>query len=807
VPLSGSVSQAARWAAWSAVAYVAITCVIGRHVLAAVGTAIASDPGDPILNAAILAWNAVHVPWTEAWSQFPIFYPTADALTLSEHLLGVSLIATPIYWITGNPLTAYNLTLLLSYPLSGLAMYALVWRLTGQPSPGYGGARAGAAFLAGLAFAFAPYRASQLPHIQVLIVFWAPLALLGLHGFINSAGPPSAEPAPYSRARDTWAGFRGGAGTTPRTRLRWLLLFAICWMLQGASNSYFLVYFSVVAGLWVLWFVIAKRRWRDAGLVAAATAVASLPLMPILYRYLVAQRELGLARNLGEIAAFGADIAAPLCAPPVLTFWGWLRVACGQEGELFAGTALLVLCLAGAIRASGAGGASGAVVLERRVLRVARRVAIAIAAVYIAIAISVLVIGPWRFDLGWVRASASSPDKPMSTALALLLIALVLSSWFRAVVRRGSTTTFYLGAAIVCWVLSWGPFPRLFGADALYQAPFAVLLQLPGVGGLRVPARFWMMTVMCLVIFMGLVVAQLVTRWSRRTAAIFLAAAACALAADGWMTIPTAAVPAAAADAAALKGATVLVLPLGDLAPDVAAVYHAVTGGWSSVNGYSGYEPGYYEALRTLSRAEDETLFEPFVERGDLHVVTPERQYRMPRRAAVQRRPPELGQRVGIAGLTASCSPEELAYASDGNLQTRWVCGIQTAEHQITIDLGQLTRAGAVVHTLGAVAADFPRQLLIETSPDGETWATAWQGSPAAAVLFATMDAPRITRVVLPFPPRAARYVRLRQVAELEVWTGTTNFAVLRSHLTTRYFSSTQRATTPSFQPIFLPSS
>ena len=44
-----------------------------------------------------------------------------------------------------------------------------------------------------------------------------------------------------------------------------------------------------------------------------------------------------------------------------------------------------------------------------------------------------------------------------------------------------------------------------------------------------------------------------------------------------------------------------LALPVGDLYPDLASAYRAVMGGWQSINGYSGYEPGYYEALRTLS--------------------------------------------------------------------------------------------------------------------------------------------------------------------------------------------------------------
>ena len=92
----------------------------------------------------------------------PIFHPTPDVLTFSEHLLGISVIATPLHWITGNALATYNLTLLLLYPLCGLAMFALVYRLT-RSAP--------AAFLAGLAFAFAPYRVAHLPHIQLLAVF------------------------------------------------------------------------------------------------------------------------------------------------------------------------------------------------------------------------------------------------------------------------------------------------------------------------------------------------------------------------------------------------------------------------------------------------------------------------------------------------------------------------------------------------------------------------------------------------------------------------------------------------------------
>jgi hypothetical protein len=760
-------------------AYVAITCLMGRHVLGSPATAIASDPGDPVLNAAILAWNATHVPWTDAWFQFPIFHPTADALTLSEHLLGVSVIATPIYWLTGSPAIAYNLTLLLSYPLSALAMYALVWRLTRSSS---------AAFVSGLAFAFAPYRSSQLPHIQMLAVFWAPLALLGLHAFADHEPP-----------RLWWRG---------RGRWGWLALFAVCWALQGAANGYMLVYFSVLVAGWVLWFLIARGRWRDAGLVAAAAAAAALPLVPILYRYFTAQRRLGLSRNLGEIASFGADIAAPLCAPATLTFWGWLRVACAPEGELFLGVALAALCAVGTLRlrerehryeprshgdaepdvdsaSSRASAVLPALASRQRVpvLRFVQRLAVTIAIVFVGIAASVWLTGPWRVDLGWFRASASSADKPLSTALALLLIAWVISDRFRAAVMRGSASTFYLWAAVVCWVLSWGPFPRAFGTAVLYQAPYAWLLQLPGVGALRVPARFWMMTVLCLSVVAGLAVADALRRRAPRRSGIAVAIIAAGLLADVWVTIPVAPLPPPVADAGSLRAQTVLVQPMGRIDRDVGTVYHAVDQGFRAVNGFSGYEPPYYEALRTLSAAGDSVLLEPFLRLGALTIVDENGALRrMPVRPSQAQAPVPQGTRLAAQGRDASCSPEGMAYATDGDIETRWVCGVQNADHQVTFDLGRVAPVGSIVHALGALGADFPRQLIVETSTDGASWEPAWEGSPAAGVLIAAMEAPRLTRLVLPFTPRPAQYVRLRQtgrhernywsISEFEVWSG-----------------------------------
>src|SRR5215510_15135180 len=69
----------AMWAAAGiALVYVALTAFLGRDILAHLGSTITHDAGDPLLTAAILKWNATHVPLTNEWWQLPIFHPTPD---------------------------------------------------------------------------------------------------------------------------------------------------------------------------------------------------------------------------------------------------------------------------------------------------------------------------------------------------------------------------------------------------------------------------------------------------------------------------------------------------------------------------------------------------------------------------------------------------------------------------------------------------------------------------------------------------------------------------------------------------------
>ena len=279
------------------------TWPLGAHL----ASRIPHDPGDPVLNTYLLWWNATAVPLTAGWWNPPFFFPMRGALALSEHLAGLAPISSPVQWLGGNPVLAYNVSLLASYALSAWFAYLLVRRLTGSTIAGV---------CAGLAYGFAPYRAGQLAHLQVLSSHWLPLQLLAMHGYVSDG-------------RRRWLGVAGGA-----------------WLLQGLSNGYYLLFTPVLVALWLAWFPDWQRDRRRAVMLAGALAIASLPFVPLLLEYRAVHGALGLARGAEEIASFSARPASYLNPPHLLAFWAPRWVS--QEDALFPGITVLALIVAAA---------------------------------------------------------------------------------------------------------------------------------------------------------------------------------------------------------------------------------------------------------------------------------------------------------------------------------------------------------------------------------------------------------------------------------------------------------------------------
>ena len=273
---------------------------------------VAGDPGDPVFVTWLLWWNAQAVPLTERWWSPPIFYPLPGTLAFSEHLLGIAVFTTPLQLAGLNAIGAYNVALILSCWLSGFFAFLLGRRLTGSSLAGA---------VAGVAFAFAPYRAGQLSHLQVLTAQWMPLALFAMHRYMDER------------------------------RVRWLAIFAGAWLLQALSNGYFMLFFPVLIGLWLLWFISWRTDPRPGLMLAGTFVVSSLLLIPFLLKYRRVHSELGLGRQWGEMLLFSADPGAFLRMPENLAFWPYVSTKT-QEGLLFPGvTAVALVVLVAAVTA------------------------------------------------------------------------------------------------------------------------------------------------------------------------------------------------------------------------------------------------------------------------------------------------------------------------------------------------------------------------------------------------------------------------------------------------------------------------
>jgi hypothetical protein len=554
--------------------YSLLTVALTYPLVFELSTSLPHDLGDPLLNTWILWWNARQLPLTEAWWNAPLFYPASGCMAFSEHLLGLTPITSPVQWLGGSPSLAYNIAFLLSFPLSALTAHLLGVELTGRHD---------AALVAGLTFGFGRYRAAHIAHLQILSSYWMPLALLGLHAFL-------------------------------RTRhSRWLALFGAAWALQGLCNGYYLLYFSVLLLLWLAWFVSRCRGVRLWIPVAGAWLLAAIPLVPILRGYADIHARYGFKRGLGEMDALSADVMS-LAGSRLLAFLG---MEPGPETEICPGLTLSVLVVGGIVAAfrRPVGG--------RSELRSWRLALAALGAAFAFIAVTAVTLGPWRVTLGGIHVSVRAVEKPLSLACAALLAVAATGEGLCSAYRRASAFAFYATAAAAMWLLSLGPSPKLLGMPVLYKAPYAWLLLLPGFDALRAPARFAMLMTLCLSMAAALAVARLAEgrpRWGRLLVCLAVAGALW----DGWLPpLPLEPLPLDAPDLGAWRtsGSAVLELPLGG-EHDRVALFRGMSHGLPVVNGYSGYEPPQYAALRVALGARADDALKWLTSRAPLLVIT-----------------------------------------------------------------------------------------------------------------------------------------------------------------------------------------
>jgi len=249
------------------------------------------EPSDPLLNVWRMHWDKYALlsgPVGVAnLFNANIFYPYPLTLAFSEHFLMHTMLALPVLLLADSHLLGMNLSVLLSFVLTGYAMYLLVAEWTRQRWAG---------LAAGFLVAFAPFRFGQINHLELLAMQWMPLTLLSLH----------------------WA----------LTRSRWVYLglLVLFFNLQSLSAIYYTFHLALACGLlagaylalgWIKW------RWglaRDLGILCAVTLAVNWPIWQVYLRF---SQVMGAERTPGEVRVYSAAFMDYLTALPNNLLYGW----------------------------------------------------------------------------------------------------------------------------------------------------------------------------------------------------------------------------------------------------------------------------------------------------------------------------------------------------------------------------------------------------------------------------------------------------------------------------------------------------
>jgi hypothetical protein len=271
------------------------------------------DDGDPLLNAWTLSWVAHRLPRAPAQLfDANIFYPERRTLAFSETLLLPAVVVAPLHWLGAGPILVHNMVLLSGFIVSGVGVAFLVRMLT---------ANAAAGVLAGLIFAFLPYRIAHYSHLQLQQTQCLPFAMWAFHRLLNTG-----------RLRD---GVLMGIFTAGQ-------------MLSCVYYGLFLMpYMAVVGGALLItqWHRTRGRRYRAfIGLLVAA-AIVCVAAVPVGIAYLGARRVVG-ERTLQEVTESSATWRGYLAAPAINVVYGkaFARFV-RPESVLFPGFVAVVLAI------------------------------------------------------------------------------------------------------------------------------------------------------------------------------------------------------------------------------------------------------------------------------------------------------------------------------------------------------------------------------------------------------------------------------------------------------------------------------
>ena len=451
------------------------------------------DKGDPYILAWTLWWD-YHQTFHDPVHLFNanIFYPYADTLAFGENDYGIALLFFPLFALGLRPLTVYGIATLAGFALSGYGAFRLARTLCRS---------SGAGWIAGLVFAFLPYRFFKLPHLHYMFAAWIPLTLEALVLFARER----------SWKRAAWLGcaFLMNALTC----ISWFILTLIP---LGLSAILLLVQNSCARD---------KAFWLRGG---AALLLASLLLLPFLWPYYRVSQAHGFVRSAEEAQMFSARLENFLVVGGQNKPWEGLGAGTPSNSEtmLFPGLlpvifALFALLLCG-LRGRLAQDYARTLPAEwRKRAPLILLDLLSVLSLMVAVAASYDVFEPKLFGLRLFKAKTPTNALIVCTvliALRVLATRLVRSSAGRK--ERGERGAARLAMKDSTWALAHGACWTIVGFMGALGMNFyfhrALFAYVPLFRSMRVPARWAMICYLGLALLAGLgayLVIEPLRRW------------------------------------------------------------------------------------------------------------------------------------------------------------------------------------------------------------------------------------------------------------------------------------------------------
>ncbi|HEX8707273.1 MAG TPA: DUF4214 domain-containing protein [Pyrinomonadaceae bacterium] len=277
-----------------------------------------SDRGDPYSIVYWLWWD-YHQTFHDPLNLFQatVFYPYKYTMAFTENDYGVSLLFFPLFALGFRPLTIHSIATLVAFAFSGYGMFRLARTLTGSQ---------GAAWIAGIIFAFLPYHFQRLPHLHLIFAGWIPLLLEALVLFARER-------------RWRRAGWLGVAFTmNALTSITWFILtllplglsaiFLLLWYRPGRDRAFWLRGGLALgaAALVLLFFMLPYYRVHQLyGFARSAEEAGGLSARPI--HWLAASERNMLWKGLGGKAAVDELMLFPGLLPPLLALASFFLIA------------------------------------------------------------------------------------------------------------------------------------------------------------------------------------------------------------------------------------------------------------------------------------------------------------------------------------------------------------------------------------------------------------------------------------------------------------------------------------------------